>query len=67
MILLNFLTFSNFFSFFCTKNLEKADFKKHLECSAPKGWSKYTTLGAVFRFIFNSQQFPPGSIVARPV
>ena len=38
--------------FSCLK-CEKAYFNKHLECAAPKGWSKYTTnkLGCLLYFI----------------
>ena len=46
-----FLAFSSFFSFFDTKNIEKVYFDQHLECTAPKHWSKYTThryFGALF-------------------
>ena len=30
------------FQLFSTKNVENADFNHHLECAAPKLWSKYT-------------------------
>ena len=30
------------FQLFSTKNIEKLYFHKHLECAAPKHWSKYT-------------------------
>ena len=31
------------FYFFSTTNVENEDFDQHLECAAPKHWSKYTT------------------------
>ena len=35
--------------FFCMINVEKADFEQHLECAAPKYWSKYTTDGRIIK------------------
>ena len=37
------LILSCFFCFFGKENVEKEDFNQHLECAAPKRWSKYTT------------------------
>ena len=57
IFLLNFAANSYFFFLFhlvCTTNAEKAYFDQHLECSAPKHWSKYTT---VF-FKFSQNQSP---------
>ena len=39
----NFVSFSSFFWLSDRRNVEKAYFDQHLECAAPKCWSKYTT------------------------
>ena len=44
----NFLAFFPLMSFL-HKNVEKTDFNQRLECTAPKCWSKYTTL-VVYKF-----------------
>ena len=39
----NFLPFFSFLELFNLKNAENDYFNQHLECAAPKRWSKYTT------------------------
>ena len=43
----NILAFSPFFSFW-TKNNDQAYYDQHLECSATKRWSKYSTIRLTF-------------------
>ena len=48
-----FLQISCFFKVFCSKNAENDYFDQHLECTATKRWSKYTTTRRERRFSDN--------------
>ena len=50
----NLLQISCFFQDFCSKNAENDYFDQHLDCAAPKRWSKYTSPTTPI-FLINSE------------